>query len=262
MINDSIPLIPVTTENLLQLEKSMNQYWDHRSASYSDQTLNQLSRPQRFAWEDLIFRQINEQSKLKILDIGTGPGFFALIAALRGHKVTAVDMNPFMLSQARRNAEAYGVNIQFIRVENNLPFKDESFDLILSRDVTWTLTRPEDQLSHWASKLKTEGRMIYFDAEWNFYHRSEEERIIYEKNRAAVTKRGGFYYPECKKLEKIARKLPLTYTLRPQWDLDYWQGQNGFSVEIKRDLNSIVYNEVERMQYELFPEFVVTVYKV
>ena len=52
--------------------------------------------------------------------------------------------------------------IDFVQVGRMLPFEDKSFDLIVSRDVTWTLTEPEKQLKHWAEKLKVGGTMLYF----------------------------------------------------------------------------------------------------
>ena len=62
--------------------------------------------------------------------------------------------------QARKNAGLTGTDINFLQVGRMLPFEDESFDLIISRDVTWTLTEPEVQLRHWANKLKKGGTML------------------------------------------------------------------------------------------------------
>ena len=131
---------------------------------------------------------------MNILDIGTGPGFFAIISALRGHRVTAADMSPDMLEKARENAEKTGADINFVQVGRTLPFEDESFDLIISRDVTWTLTEPENQLRHWADKLKKGGTMLYFDAEWYYYLRNGEYRRLWEEKRKGIIEKGGFVY--------------------------------------------------------------------
>ncbi len=41
---------------------------------------------------------------LRILDIGTGPGFFPMILAEAGYHVTAIDYTPGMLEKAAENA--------------------------------------------------------------------------------------------------------------------------------------------------------------
>ena len=48
-----------------------------------------------------------KRDEIKILDIGTGPGFFLLFLAEAGYKVTAVDYTQEMLDTAKRNAGKY-----------------------------------------------------------------------------------------------------------------------------------------------------------
>ena len=45
-----------------------------------------------------------ETEETKVLDIGTGPGFFAIILAEAGYQVTAVDYTEEMLKEAKKNA--------------------------------------------------------------------------------------------------------------------------------------------------------------
>lgn len=243
----------------IYLESQMNKYWQKRSDSYSGQNIAQFESSKRWAWESFIFNEIDESNPLRILDIGTGPGFFAILSALRGHSVTAVDMNKNMLMEARKNAEKAEALIDFMEVGHTLPFEDESFDLIISRDVTWTLTEPEEQLRHWASKLKKNGTLRYFDAEWYFYLRNSEYKRVWEDSKKRIISEDGFVYTESNKLEDIAISLPMTYKKRPEWDKVYWNKQRGFTFDIKTKLNPFVYNQKEQMQYELFPEFLVTV---
>ena len=51
----------------------------------------------------------------KILDVGTGPGFFAILLAKEGYQVTAVDQNAEMLRCAQENARQAGVDICFLQ---------------------------------------------------------------------------------------------------------------------------------------------------
>lgn len=252
----------IFTEENTMLESGMNNYWQQRSSSYSEQNMAQLFSEKRTAWENLIFGHGNEIENMNILDIGTGPGFFAILAAMRGHRVTAADMSPDMLDKARNNAKLTGTDINFVQVGRMLPFEDKSFDLIVSRDVTWTLTEPEKQLRHWADKLKVGGTMLYFDAEWYYYLKSSKYRQSWEENRKKIIANGGFVYNKSGKLESLALNLPMTYKNRPIWDRQYWSEQKGFTCDIYENLNSYVYNEKEQMQYELFPEFLAVVRRV
>jgi len=62
-----------------------------------------------------------------LLDVGTGTGLFAEQFAARGLSVTGLDVNPVMLSEARK----FVPNGTFEEgVAERLPFKDASFDVI------------------------------------------------------------------------------------------------------------------------------------
>jgi release factor glutamine methyltransferase len=69
----------------------------------------------------------------KVLELGTGCGLVAILAAKMGARVVATDVNPAATECARLNAEVHKVadKIDF-RVGNLLePVKEEVFDLIL-----------------------------------------------------------------------------------------------------------------------------------
>lgn len=69
-----------------------------------------------------------------ILDIGGGTGAFSIPLARRGFKVTHVDFSPAMLGIARQKAEGIE-NIEFVEANStDLPYEDQSFDLVLNMD--------------------------------------------------------------------------------------------------------------------------------
>lgn len=106
------------------------------------------------AWRKLILSHAPQKEVLRVLDIGTGPGFFAINLALAGHDVTAVDVTEEMLQYAGENAESYGAKVDFVLHRGEfLPFKDGSFDLIVSRNVIWNLEYPEQALAEWTRVL-------------------------------------------------------------------------------------------------------------
>lgn len=62
------------------------------------------------------------------LDVCTGTGELALLLARAGARVTAVDLSPDMLAQARKKAGAY--DIHFLQADaTQLPFPDQTFDV-------------------------------------------------------------------------------------------------------------------------------------
>ena len=48
----------------------------------------------------------------------------------------------------------------------HLDFADETFDLVISRNLTWTLPHPIDAYKQWHRVLKRGGLLINFDAEY------------------------------------------------------------------------------------------------
>jgi arsenite methyltransferase len=76
----------------------------------------------------------------RVLDLGSGAGTDSLVAAQmvgeQGH-VTGIDMTPAMLAKARGAAAEMGLaNVEFVGAEaEQLPFPDESFDVVISNGV-------------------------------------------------------------------------------------------------------------------------------
>ena len=88
------------------LLSEIESYWTTRAEGYSEVNHKELNGMQKEAWLEVLKSQFPEKAKeeLKILDIGTGPGFFPMILAEAGYHVTAVDYTPGMLEKAAENA--------------------------------------------------------------------------------------------------------------------------------------------------------------
>ena len=69
----------------------------------------------------------------RVLDVATGSGNVALRAAERGARVTACDITPEQLALGRREAEARGLEIEWVQADaQDLPFPDDGFDVVTS----------------------------------------------------------------------------------------------------------------------------------
>jgi SAM-dependent methyltransferase len=104
----------------------------------------------------------------RVLDLGSGAGTDSLIAAQmvghRGH-VTGVDMTPAMLAKARAAAAEMGLsNVEFVEGEaEQLPFADESFDVVISNGVIDLIPDKDAVFSELYRVLVSGGRMQIAD---------------------------------------------------------------------------------------------------
>src|SRR5690606_2540723 len=66
----------------------------------------------------------------EVLDVATGPGTLALIAASRGARVSALDFSEAMIANLKRRAQEQGLSDLDIRIGDGqaLPFEDNVFD--------------------------------------------------------------------------------------------------------------------------------------
>ncbi len=85
-----------------RLTRRIENYWDGRSAHFSRTRRLELDGVDGAAWRTLLKKNL-PAGKLKILDVGTGAGFFAAILSKLGHSVTGIDMSTKMLNEAHKN---------------------------------------------------------------------------------------------------------------------------------------------------------------
>ena len=118
-------------------------------------------------WLREIERLLPEKEHLRILDVGTGTGFFAVLLAQAGHQVEGIDLTPAMLEEARSLAAQRNLDIVFREMDAQaLSYAEESFDVVLSRNLTWTLPEPEKAYREWFRVLKPGGWLLNFDADY------------------------------------------------------------------------------------------------
>ena len=83
---------------------------------------------------ELVIERAGIEPGAELLDVGTGSGGnVAIPAALRGAKVTGLDVTPELLELARGHAADAGVEVEWIEGDaQHLPFGDASFDRVTS----------------------------------------------------------------------------------------------------------------------------------
>jgi SAM-dependent methyltransferase len=101
-----------------------------------------------------------------VLDVGTGTGVVAITAARIGAQVRALDLTPELLEQARENARIAGQE-DIVWTEGDaeqLPYADESFDVVLSQFGHMFAPRAEVAIGEMRRVLRHTGRIAF--ASW------------------------------------------------------------------------------------------------
>lgn len=241
-------------------------YWTHRAPGYSGVNQEELATDQKRVWGRTIQERITARfpgrkpGSIRVLDVGTGPGFFAIILARMGYQVTAVDYTASMLEEARRNAGALADKIDFHQMNaEELMFADYSFDVLVTRNVTWNLHDPEKAYSHWTRVLAPGGLLLNFDANWYRYLWDEEAELGHRRDRenlAVSDVRDENAGTDVDAMEAIARKTPLSRQHRPQWDL---RVLSRFGIQASADENiwQRVWTKEERINNASTPMFLI-----
>ena len=172
-------------------------YWTGRASGYSEVNQVELGTDQRRKWRDCLQAEIARRfpgiaaAQLHVLEVGTGPGFFAILLCELGYDVTAIDLTPAMLKEAKKNAGQLADSIRFLEMNAEaLKFEDASFDVVISRNLTWNLPNPETAYAEWARVLKPGGLLLNFDANWYAYLFDEKARAAYDQDRINSAGRG------------------------------------------------------------------------
>ena len=250
-----------------ELLQEIASYWGTRAEGYSEVNEKELAGSQREAWLHVLEEQFPEKKKeeMKILDIGTGPGFFPMILSEAGYTVAAVDYTEEMLEKAKENLGKYTkyglerVTLQRMDAQN-LEFADETFDVVISRNLTWNLEKPEQAYQEWMRVLKPGGVLLNFDANWYGYLYDEEKKEAYEADRKKVEEQqldDHYLCTDIDRMENIARQVPLSAMERPAWDTKVLESLGVCSIQTDSEIWKRVWSEEERLNYASTPMFLV-----
>ncbi len=201
--------------------EEIRKYWNIRADGYSRSVREELEENGEY-WTACFSRLKTREGKA--LDLGCGPGMFSILLSRMGYEVTAMDYSDEMLKKAERNAEDLGAEVSFCQGDvQKLPFADDNFDLIVSRNLTWNLEKPEQAYAEWLRVLKPGGCILNFDGN-HYLHYYDQE---YEKQRELTQKVSGSGHKymegvDVSVIDEIARDLPLSHERRPDWDIQFF----------------------------------------
>ena len=201
----------------MEIGQRVKDYWTQRSHDFGTVRKNELENEMGQRWLHEIERFLPEGRSLDILDVGTGTGFFAVLLAQQGHRVEGIDLTPAMLEEARTLAKQRNLDITFREMDaQNLAYPDGTFDVVISRNLTWTLPDPERAYASWFRVLKPGGVLLNFDAEYAAHVRSHS---VQNRKVAPDSPYGHVGMTDALQQENDAITLSMDIgQARPEWD--------------------------------------------
>jgi len=186
-------------------------YWTKRADSFSETRHEELHSEQATYWRTEIAMNLQLKKGMRILDVGCGAGYFEAILAPFGCRITGVDLTPEMIAQGKALLKRHHIDAELLVMDaENLEFPDESFDAVITRNLTWNLPRPDKAYKEWHRVLKTGGVLLNFDAEYakNVYRCDQSLNKAHEALPQTTL-------DEC---SMLYRMLAVSAVDRPDWD--------------------------------------------
>ncbi len=200
------------------IEEDVLKYWTIRTPSFSKVRENELMGDIGKGWQFALRSTLPFNRYRKILDVGTGTGFFSVLLGRNGYKMTGIDITPTMVEEAKREARKFKVKANFLVMDaQKLEFEDGTFDAIITRNLTWTLPDVEKAYQEWFRVLRPGGRLINYDANYaNALRQGDVSRTKTGEKKAygheGVTD----------KMQQINDEITLSMSIgdkdRPSWD--------------------------------------------
>ena len=205
------------------LSGRIEKYWSRRAESYGETRRHELACEKKSLWLAEILPHLPAGGPLRILDVGTGAGFFAIVLAQLGHSVCGVDMSQAMLDEGADLAQQAGCAVTFQCMDACcLEFESASFDAVISRNLTWTLPDAAAAYREWNRVLRPGGVLLNFDSDYSSVSFLD---VVHQPGVHAHAGMNDDMMLEC---ESIRRQLPLSAQSRPEWDM-YALRSAGFS---------------------------------
>ena len=161
-----------------------------------------------------------------------------------------------MIEHAEHMAAVLGIDVRFQLMDAEEPeFEPESFDVLVTRNLTWTLPHIAKAYREWYKLLKPGGVLINFDADYYTALETEEEVELPENHAHKLV-------PDYMKAENDAITMEVgAYQMpRPQWDVQLLVEAGFERVSVDMGVYKRIYAEIDEF-YNPTPIFTIAAYK-
>lgn len=227
-------------------------YWTRRSHEFSALREKEQVSEVGLAWLSEIEKYLPAGQPLNILDVGCGTGMFSLMLAAKGHHTVGIDLTEHMVLHARELAEKqHSSALFFCRDAENPGFPDNTFDAVITRNLTWTLPHADRAYAQWLRVLKPGGILLNFDADYGHDNCSKENfQLPPEHAHRTMPKE---MLLEC---EDIKSNLDISSQIRPLWDVRLLQDIGYTAISTDTGISARIYKDDSQF-YNPTPMFLI-----
>ncbi len=150
------------------IKDDIRDYWSLRAQTYDASPGHGIARHAEIeAWSRLIRRHLGDGKDRKALDLACGTGVMTMLMHRLGFDVTGLDFTEPMMARARRKSDEANASIRFLmRDAEETMEPDDSYDVIITRHLVWTLTDPDKAFADWMRIIKPGGRLLIIDGDF------------------------------------------------------------------------------------------------
>nr|WP_288826388.1 class I SAM-dependent methyltransferase [uncultured Clostridium sp.] len=236
-----------------KIKEEVTDYWTSRAEIFNELKMQELNSDMRGRWLEELQKYLPARKGLKILDIGTGTGFFCFLLAAEGHDLTGIDLTEKMILEARKTSEILGIPAAFYVMDAEMPgFADESFDAIVTRNVAWTLPDLSKAYEKWHRLLKTGGVLVNFDGDYS--REAEQQKLPENHAHAKITQEQWNAY------EHLKTELRPISNPRPAWDVKLLKSAGFKEIILDEQVGDRIYSEINQF-YNPTPIFTIAAKK-
>lgn len=239
----------------MECKERIKTYWTKRSDSFLDQRREELHAPIVQRWKKELEEAFPEGKTWNVLDVGCGTGFFSILLSKMGHEVTGIDLTPEMIEKGRQLAAEENASCKLLVMDaEQLDFDDESFDAVISRNLTWTLPNPEKAYAEWLRVLKKGGILLNFDGDYGLEDSTDKSSLPKQHAHHLLADR------MLQENNEIKKALDISYHRRPFWDLSVLHRLGAEKFFLDMGVSSRIYIEKDGF-YNPTPLFMLKVLK-
>ena len=221
------------------IKDKVESYWTKRAETFFDLRHDEIESNKAARWLGEIKELLPEGQTLNILDLGCGAGFFEVLLGREGHCITGIDLTEEMITKANEMIRIYGLDSDQVKAitgdAEHVDFPDESFDVVITRNLTWTLPHPIDAYKDWYRVLKKGGVLINFDGEYakGAHNLKSPENMAHRD------------IPDSMKdeMHDIYHMLTISMLDRPQWDQEVLSHLGFNEIVIDREFGDRIFIE-------------------
>lgn len=239
-----------------RIQERVTSYWAQRAEAFADQRLREFESEKRARWLAEFTKYLPQGKPLRILDLGTGTGFFAFLLTAEGHELTGIDLTEDMIRGAENTAKLLGLQVDFRVMDAEAPdFAPESFDALVTRNLTWTMPHIAEAYRAWYKLLKPGGVLVNFDADYGSALEENEEKALPENHAHKLVK------PELRaENDAITMEVHAYHQPRPQWDVQLLLEAGFERILVDNGVWKRIYAEIDEF-YNPTPIFTLAAYK-